>query len=90
MCPDMCIRAACHLRSVVSTIFIAFEQRVVIRHAVSVRRKRINNPNTVNKLDGLTSANFSRSASPVDKNCESAPTQQGFYGCYTLIGEYLL
>ncbi len=44
MCPDVYIRAACHLRSVVSTIFITFEQRAVIRHAVFACRKRINNP----------------------------------------------
>jgi len=65
MCSDVYIRAACHLRSVVLTIFITFEQRALIRHAVSLRRKRINNPSTVNELGGLTSANFSRSASPV-------------------------
>ena len=65
MCPDVYIRAACHLRSVVSTIFITFEQRAVIRHAVFACRKRINNPSEVNKLGGLTSANFSRYASPV-------------------------
>ncbi len=87
MCPDVYIRAACHLRSVVSTIFITFEQRAVIRHAVSLRRKRINNPNTVNKLGGLTSANFSRSASPVVKNSESAYTHQGFYVFYTGIND---
>jgi hypothetical protein len=87
MCPDKCIRAACHLRSVVSTIFITFEQRAVIRHAVSLRRKRINNPNTVNELGGLTSANFSRYASPVVKNSVSACPHQGFYVFYTGIND---
>ena len=55
----------------------------LIRHAVSLRRKRINNPSIVNKLGGLTSANFSRSASPVVKNSESSYPHQGFYVFYT-------
>jgi hypothetical protein len=83
MCSDVYIRAACHLRSVVLTIFITFEQRALIRHAVFACRKRINNPNTVNKLGGLTSANLSRYASPVVKNIESAYPHQGFYVFYT-------
>ena len=74
MCPDVYIRAACHLRSVVSTIFITFEQRAVIRHAVFACRKRINNPNTVNKLGGLTSANLSRSAASRQKLRECLPS----------------
>ena len=40
-------------------------------------------PNTVNRVFGSISANFSRSASPVDRISEGVYSQQGFYISYT-------
>ena len=40
-------------------------------------------PNTVNRFFGSISANFSRSASPVDSISEGVYSQQGLYISYT-------
>jgi len=40
-------------------------------------------PNTVNRVFGSISANFSRSASPVDRISEGVYSQQGLYISYT-------
>jgi hypothetical protein len=40
-------------------------------------------PNTVNRVFGSISANFSRSTSPVDRISEGVYSQQGLYISYT-------
>jgi len=40
-------------------------------------------PNTVNRVFGSISANFSRSASPVDRISEGVYSQKGLYISYT-------